>query len=137
MKSQLLLALVLLAAALACRQPENLHGIENTPRADKLTARLVEEYRMNPVRFERDHLGRQVKTYGRVRKVSPKGELSFGVQGLQWLWVLNDRLVCAFGSRWDVVDVQPKDWAVVVGSINPSNWPLPAYPGRSTWTIAA
>ena len=69
-------ALLVALAVLAC-VPEYPEELEPTPKAGVLAAALGAAYEGNPVRWERDIRGNQVRFWGKVASIKADGSVSF------------------------------------------------------------
>ena len=74
--------------------PDCSHDLPPTPKAHLLATSLLAAYRSNPVRFDLEHKGDQVRARGRVHKIDPDGAAWFQIGANRFM--VGDRLVCVF-----------------------------------------
>ena len=106
-------ALVLMAVACV---PDYPHDLPQTPKAHLLATSLLVAYRSNPVRFDLEHKGDQVRARGRVHKIDPDGAVWFQIGAIPFM--VGDRLVCVFENRRLVANLDQGDERTVAGRVH-------------------
>ena len=106
-------ALLILAAA-GCGQ-DRPGSPADTPGTDELAKRLANAHRENPIRFQDEHVGTQVRARGTVSWIRENGAVGFQNQ-----WV-ERALVCHFGDLREASQFNRYDRITIMGSVERVN----------------
>ena len=104
---------LVLLTALAC-DPSKAHQLEDPPEARWLSKVMVIEYGQNPVRFEYERVGSQIRTYGKIYRIQAGGSIIFS----QGLFRSGRTLVCRFADPQELVNLSRGDAIAVTGVIS-------------------
>ena len=106
-------ALLVLTSWVACA-PDHAHQLKDPPEAKFLARVLILEYERNPIRFERDYVGSQWRTYGEVQSIESDGSITFDETDLDSRRAL---LECHFADKFQLDHVITKSAITVTGTV--------------------
>ena len=91
-----------------------MHQLKDPPEAKFLARVLILEYERNPIRFERDYVGSEWRTYGEVQSIESDGSVTFDETDLDSRRAL---LECHFADAFQLADVVKKSVITLTGTV--------------------
>ena len=111
MKKLLIALVALLVLALACG-PSDTSQLGDPAEAKWLSKVMAIEYRQDPVRFELERVGSQIRTHGRIYSIQTSRSVAFS------RWPFGRTLVCQFADPKELANLRKGDDITVTGVID-------------------